>query len=110
MRLLRFFAGLAAAAVLGACCVSAGADNRAWAVRAPEKRAWWGVLYKNALAWVQADAPEEDNEEERVTFIWPLWQRLLKALGLPPREERGGVEDFRRDAPPQISNEYVNFP
>ena len=45
-------------------------------------RAWWGVLYGDALLLARAeegdDLPEDETE---VVFVWPLWEWLLRFLG-----------------------------
>ena len=47
-----------------------------------ENRAWWGVLYGDALLLAQAEEGEETPEDETaVVFVWPLWEWLLRFLG-----------------------------
>ena len=67
--------------------VSAVGINRA--VLPPHERAWWGVLYENALLLAQTDgqtnaeqetAPQDEQQE--IEFVWPLWNWLLRLLGL----------------------------
>ncbi len=69
--------GTAAGALgdIGTCSVyrSAGEGNRAW----------WGVLYGDALLLAKAEEGEEIPEDEtEMIFVWPLWEGLLRFLGL----------------------------
>ena len=50
---------------------------------AGEGHNWWGILYEDALLMA---CPGEETEirEERVEFVWPLWQWLCALLGLGP--------------------------
>ena len=46
-------------------------------------RAWWGVLYGDALLLARAEEGEETPADEtEVVFVWPLWEWLLRFLGL----------------------------
>ena len=46
-------------------------------------RAWWGVLYGDALFLARAEEGEDLPEDEtEVVFVWPLWEWLLRFLGL----------------------------
>ena len=44
-------------------------------------RAWWGVMYKDALLLAKADE-EIPKDETEVVFVWPLWESLLRFFGL----------------------------
>lgn len=41
----------------------------------------WGVMYKDALLLAKADGEVPEDEAE-VVFVWPLWESLLRFLGL----------------------------
>ncbi len=51
---------------------------------------WWGVLYEDALHIARAEADEEKPNEKKaapedgpeVVFVWPLWDWLLRFLGV----------------------------
>ena len=46
-------------------------------------RDWWGVLYGDALLLARAEEGEETPADEtEVVFVWPLWEWLLRFLGL----------------------------
>ncbi len=45
-------------------------------------RALWGVMYKDALLLAKADEGEMPEDETEVVFVWPLWDALLRFLGL----------------------------
>ena len=53
-------------------------------IQAGQGRNWWGVLYGDALLLVRAEEGEELQAEEETdpVFIWPLWEWLLRVLGL----------------------------
>ncbi len=44
-------------------------------------RALWGVMYKDALLLAKADGEMPEDETE-VVFIWPLWDWLMRFLGI----------------------------
>ena len=63
---------LAGALILALILNAAGTGNRAW----------WGVLYGDALLLAQAEEGEDLPEDEtEVVFVWPLWEWLLRFLG-----------------------------
>ena len=41
---------------------------------------WWGILYEDALALARADA--EETQGDAPVFLWPLWEKLMRWLGL----------------------------
>lgn len=78
MRKLRMIAGvLVLALILGMACGALGEFRRT----REGSCALWGVMYEDALLLAQADgeAPEDETE---VVFVWPLWDSLLRFLGI----------------------------
>lgn len=63
---------LAGALVLALILNAAGTGNRAW----------WGVMYKDALLLAKADEGEMPKDETEVVFVWPFWNGLLRFFGL----------------------------
>ena len=51
-------------------------------VAGTENRAWWGVMYKDALLLAKADEGEMPEDETAVVFLWPFWNGLLRFFGL----------------------------
>ena len=48
-----------------------------------QSRHWWGVLYGDALLMARADEGEDLTEQgKEPVFVWPLWEWLLRFLGL----------------------------
>ena len=80
MRKLRFLAGmLAFMLALGAAWGALGEYHRTGA----GERAWWGVLCGDALLLARAEEGEKrPADETEVVFVWPLWEWLLRFLGL----------------------------
>ena len=86
MWMVRICAGalalLLAMSAVGAALGESGA--RSLYRRAGEgSRAWWGVLYGDALLLARAEEGEDMPEDEtEIVFVWPLWEWLLRLLGL----------------------------
>ena len=85
--MVRICAGALAVALT--FCMVCGAlgetGTRSLCRRTEERRSgdWWGVLYEDALLLAQAEDGEEMPEDEtEVVFVWPLWEWLLRFLGL----------------------------
>lgn len=85
MRMYRILAGvLALVLAVGTTCSALGETGaRSLYRRAGEgNRAWWGVLYGDALLLARAEEGEDAQEDEtEVVFVWPLWEWLLRFLG-----------------------------
>ncbi|MBR4538329.1 MAG: hypothetical protein IKO52_05720 [Clostridia bacterium] len=78
MRKLRMLAGvLSLLLVLGMAGGALGEYRRT----GEGKSALWGVMYKDALLLAKADGEMPEDETE-VVFIWPLWDWLMRFLGI----------------------------
>lgn len=47
----------------------------------------WGILYEDSLLLARMDG--EDGPVDQPVFVWPLWQRIMRWLGLWP--DQAGV-------------------
>ena len=85
MHMHRILAGLLALVLaVGTTCSALGEIGARSLHRSAGEgnRAWWGVLYGDALLLARADEGEGLPEDEtEVVFIWPLWEWLLRFVG-----------------------------
>lgn len=42
---------------------------------------WWGVLYRDSLRLVHLEEVAGETETAGVTFVWPLWEWILRLFG-----------------------------
>ena len=74
---------LLAMSIAGAALGETGAHSLYYRRAGEGNRAWWGVLYGDALFLARAEEGEDLPEDEtEVVFVWPLWEWLLRFLGL----------------------------